>query len=107
MHAADRNAHRPDRAAASALNRAAHQRERRCRSPGNAFLILDACLVSGSAASVDALEPVIDLALGLVLGHSVALLDATRELGALAFDDLHVVVGEVSPLLLNLAFELL
>src|SRR5262245_26866873 len=48
-----------------------------------------------------------DLALGFVLRHAVALLKPAAELHALALDDVEVVAGELAPLLLNLAFELL
>src|SRR5712691_3668976 len=58
-------------------------------------------------SSVGALEPSVDLALGFVLGNAVALLQAAGELGALALDHIEVIVGELSPLLPNLAFELL
>src|SRR5262249_60091489 len=51
-------------------------------------------------------EPAVDLALGLVLRHAVALLKPAAELRALTLDDVEIVVGQLAPLLLNLAFEL-
>src|SRR5215831_8545885 len=54
---------------------------------------------------VDAFEPSVDLPLSLVLGHAIALLESTAELGALAFDHVDVVVGELAPFLLKLSFE--
>jgi hypothetical protein len=57
-------------------------------------------------SSVHAFEPGIDLALGLVPRHAVALLKPAAELRALTLDDVEIVVGEFAPLLLNLAFEL-
>src|SRR5262249_21041771 len=51
-------------------------------------------------------EPAVDLALGLVLCHTVALLKPAAELRALTLDDVEIVVGQLAPLLLNLAFEL-
>ena len=54
---------------------------------------------------VDAVEPSVDLALGLVLGHAIALLKSAAELCALAFDHVEVVVGELTPFLLDLALE--
>src|SRR6266581_7452373 len=57
------------------------------------------------ARLVDAFEPSVDLALGLVLGHAIALLESAAELAALAFDYVEVVVAELPPLLLNLALE--
>jgi hypothetical protein len=56
--------------------------------------------------SVHAFEPGIDLALGLVPRHAVALLKPAAELRALTLDDVEIVVGELAPLLLSLAFEL-
>jgi hypothetical protein len=57
-------------------------------------------------SSVHAFEPGIDLALGLVPRHAVALLKPAAELRALTLDDVEIVVGEFAPLLLSLAFEL-
>src|SRR5246127_4731052 len=57
-------------------------------------------------SSIHAFEPGIDLALGLVPRHAVALLKPAAELRALTLDDVEIVVGEFAPLLLNLAFEL-
>src|SRR6266446_7119515 len=54
-------------------------------------------------SSVHAFEPGIDLALGLV---PRALLKPAAELRALTLDDVEIVVAELAPLLLNLAFEL-
>src|SRR5262245_35902270 len=56
--------------------------------------------------SIRVFEPSVDLALGVVLGNAVALLKPARKLGALALDHIEVVVGELAPLLLNLALEL-
>jgi hypothetical protein len=61
---------------------------------------------SGLLSSVHAFEPGIDLALGLVPRHAVALLKPAAELRALTLDDVEIVVGEFAPLLLSLAFEL-
>src|SRR5205823_8108890 len=57
------------------------------------------------ARLVHAFEPSVDLALGLVLGYAIALLESAAELPALAFDYVEVVVAELPPLLLNLALE--
>jgi hypothetical protein len=57
-------------------------------------------------SSVHAFEPGVDLALGLVPRHAVALLKPAAELRALTLDDVEIVVGEFAPLLLSLAFEL-
>src|ERR1044071_4669744 len=54
-----------------------------------------------------AVDPAIDLLLRLVLGDAVALLDAANELVLLAVDDGDVVLGQLAPLLLDLAGELL
>src|SRR5262249_38366319 len=51
-------------------------------------------------------QPGIDLFLGLLLAVAVALLQSAGELLALAFNDVEIVIGELAPLLLNLAFEL-
>jgi len=51
-------------------------------------------------------EPSIHVLAGLVLGDAVALLNLALELIALAVDGREVVVGEVAPLLLDLAREL-
>src|SRR5690606_25292546 len=51
--------------------------------------------------------PVLDLTLGLVLGNAVTFLNLARELVALAGDDVEVVVGQLAPLLLDLALHLL
>src|SRR5262245_60256227 len=52
------------------------------------------------------LQPGIDLLLGLVLGVPITLLQAAGELLALAFDHVDIVVGELAPVLLHFAFEL-
>jgi hypothetical protein len=59
-----------------------------------------------AAPLVDALEPGVDLAFGFVLGHAIALLESAAELCALALDHVEIVIGELTPLLLNFAFEL-
>src|SRR5262245_22482235 len=64
-------------------------------------------LAARSSSSIRAVEPGVDLALGFILRHAVALLKPAAELRALALDDVEVVAGELAPLLLNLAFELL
>src|SRR5262249_16003196 len=50
-------------------------------------------------------QPVIDLALSLILRVAIALLQTPGQLVALAFDHVEVVVGKLTPLLLHLAFE--
>src|SRR5262249_8414617 len=62
---------------------------------------------AGSSSSIRAVGPGVHLAVGFVLRHAVALLKPAAELHALALDDVEVVAGELAPLLLNLAFELL
>ena len=57
-------------------------------------------------SSVHAFEPGVDLALGLVPRHAVALLKPAAELRALTLDDVEIIFGELALLLLNLAFEL-
>src|SRR5262249_46078124 len=52
------------------------------------------------------LHPVVDRLLGLLLLIAVALLQAAGEFLALAVDDIDVVVGELAPLLAQLAFRL-
>ena len=51
--------------------------------------------------------PLLDLTLGLILGDSVTLLDATNQLVLLAVDDREIIVGQLAPLLLHLAGDLL
>src|SRR5262249_30734528 len=63
-------------------------------------------LAAGLSSSIHAFEPAVDLALGLVLRHAVALLKPAAELHALTLDDVKIIVGEHAPLLLNLAPEL-
>ena len=50
--------------------------------------------------------PVIHFLLGTVLGVAVALLKFSFELVLLASDDIKIIVGQFSPLLLHLAFDL-
>src|SRR5215470_3269207 len=57
-------------------------------------------------ALVHALEPGVDLFVGFVLGKAVALLQPAGQLRPLALDHVEIVVGELAPLLLNLALEL-
>jgi hypothetical protein len=52
------------------------------------------------------IEPIVDVLLGLILGQAVALLQLAFELLALAVDDSEVVIGELAPLLLDLARHL-
>src|ERR1700730_10728712 len=54
-----------------------------------------------------AVHPRVDLTLRLILGDAVAFLDAADELVLLAADDSQVVLGQLAPLLLHLAGELL
>src|SRR5262249_8750873 len=56
-------------------------------------------LAAGLSSSIHALEPAVDLALGLVLRHAVALLKPAAELHALTLDDVKIIVGEFAPLL--------
>src|SRR5262245_41165124 len=55
----------------------------------------------------DILQPGVDFLLSLVLGVTVTLLQTSGEFLALALDDVEIVVGELAPLLLGLALELL
>ena len=41
------------------------------------------------------IQPGIDLALGFVPGDAIALLQTPRKLGALALDDVEVIIGQV------------
>lgn len=52
-------------------------------------------------------NPAIDPLLDLVLGAAVALLNLADQLNAASFDGGEVVVGQLAPLLLNLAAQLL
>src|SRR3982074_2931619 len=54
-----------------------------------------------------AVHPRVDLTLRLILGDAVAFLDTADELVLLAADDGQVVLGQLAPLLLHLAGELL
>src|SRR5262245_3951280 len=56
---------------------------------------------------VNRVQPAVDCALGLVPGVAVALLQAAGEFLAPALNNVQVIVGELAPLLLGLAFELL
>src|SRR5690606_14897333 len=51
-------------------------------------------------------RPLVDLALGGVAGQPVTLLHLADQLVAVAFQGRHVVVGQLAPLLLDLALEL-
>lgn len=51
-------------------------------------------------------KPVVDLALGFVFGLAVAFLQLARELFPVAANDVQVVIGELAPVLLDLALEL-
>ena len=57
-------------------------------------------------ALVGAVEPSIDIALGVALRDTIALLKAPGEFRPFALDHIKIVVGEFAPLLLNLPFEL-
>src|SRR5262245_64041784 len=63
------------------------------------------CRRENASRSVHAVEPSVDFTLGLIPRHAVALLQPADQLGLLAFDHIKVVVGELAPLLLHLAFE--
>lgn len=52
-------------------------------------------------------EPFVDLLLGLVFGDAVAFLDSTGKLVTPSFGPVQVVVGQLAPGLLRVAFELL
>src|SRR3954467_9024152 len=51
--------------------------------------------------------PVVDILAHLVLGDAVPLLDLAFELVALAANEIQIVVGQLSPLFFDLAFDLL
>src|SRR5882724_9222131 len=51
--------------------------------------------------------PVVDILAHLVLGDAVPLLDLAFELVALAANEIQIVVGQLAPLLFDLAFDLL
>src|SRR6185437_10105358 len=71
-----------------------------------AFLRSVANVASRVVVAITVCERV-DLPLGFVLGDAVRLLDLPRQLIALAGDEVDVVVGQLPPLLLHLAGELL
>jgi hypothetical protein len=52
-------------------------------------------------------QPLVDLAIGFVLGFAVALLDLTGQLLAIALDHIEVVISQLAPLRLDLTPELL
>src|SRR6476661_4731867 len=56
--------------------------------------------------SVDAVDPSVDLTLGVILRDTIALLKPAGEFRPFALDNVEVVVGKLAPLLLSLAFEL-
>src|SRR5438105_2960884 len=61
----------------------------------------------GGGGELKAANPILDLLLRFILGHAVALLDAAYELVLLPVDHLKVILGELAPLLSDLAGELL
>src|SRR5262245_40164066 len=65
------------------------------------------CRRENASRSIHAVEPSVDFTLGLIPRHAVALLQPADQLGLLAFDHIKVVVGELAPLLLDLAFDFL
>ena len=56
---------------------------------------------------LDLREPFVDCALGLLFVVAIALLEDAEQFDALAVHDIDIVVGELAPLLLSLALELL
>ena len=52
-------------------------------------------------------EPVVDVLPGLVLGDAIPLLDFSLKLFASATDDIEIIVGQPTPLLSDVTFELL
>src|SRR3569623_1934778 len=71
--------------------------------------------VASETADGRAMEPVVlglglpflDLLLGVIAGHAIAFLDLSGQLLATALDGVEIVVGELAPLFLELAFHLL
>src|SRR6056297_3642826 len=61
--------------------------------------------LSGRPLTVARSLKIVDLAFGFVAGHSVTLLDLADQLFAFAFDHVQVVVGQLAPFLLRLAFD--
>src|SRR5580704_6156322 len=61
----------------------------------------------GPSPYLTRLQPVVDVLAHHVFGQAIALLDPAFELVALAVDLREIVVGELTPLLLDLAFGLL
>src|ERR1700694_5226121 len=64
-------------------------------------------ICSRSSGSGQISQPAVDLPLGFIALNAVTLLDPADELGALALDQIEIVVGELAPLLLRFAFYLL
>jgi hypothetical protein len=56
---------------------------------------------------LDFCEPVVNGRLCLILVLAVTFLDDAKEFGALAVDDVEIVIGQLAPLLLSFALELL
>src|SRR5208337_1002277 len=76
-------------------------------SPARKTLDLMPLLRAGAGELVDTLQPGIDFSIGFILPVPVALLKPPGQLCPLAFDHIQIVIGELAPLLLHLALELL
>ena len=81
--------------------------DRQPRVHGDQLAAMDFKIRRPGSRWLTKLDPHVDLALGRIVGDAAALLYPARQLGALAFDELDVIVGELAPLLTNLAFDLL
>src|SRR3569833_3720034 len=88
-------------------------RQRNGRTPASSRSRLPA--VASETADGRSMEPVVlglvlpflDLLLGVIAGHAIAFLDLSGPLLATALDGIEIVVGELAPLFLELAFHLL
>src|SRR5208337_1030036 len=68
------------------------------------FRVRQACQ-SGTVSPLLGGEPSVHVLTDLILGYSVSLLEFTLELIAAAIDDVQIVIGQLAPLLLDLAFD--
>src|SRR5271169_1270358 len=92
---------RPDRSSIATETQEGRAHKEDSVAPGATL-----CIRGPANGSIHGLEPVVNVLAHAVLGEAVALLDLAFELIALAVDQGQIVVGELAPLLLDLALGL-
>src|SRR5690242_9557019 len=62
--------------------------------------------LSGFCLKLETISPFVDLAIGFLLGHAIAILNLTSQHLTLSIDLLHIIVCQLAPLLAHVTYKL-